>query len=277
MLAYREVLDMRAFARTSPSAADPAMLNRTRGEQGRAIHPARPAQRGIENQAATSPGYDFSRISIHAPRTVNKDKVGGRAGSGGGDDDAVALDAGSGSGSGSAQARPLAPAPAPAAPAHAKTAGVDSFVVKWSKNTVPGGGEGPANPRLRLEFIAKFRKDADHDPALAEFRQNAMTVWEITDGTHKGQKVTETMHDDNYSRADADAGTIADVDFTSNDNPGVKDINADDVLDYSFTAEQMIIDTSQANKVIAKRGPHTATIRGKNPRTYGGVPVTINS
>jgi hypothetical protein len=224
--------------------------------------------------ASASVGYDFSRLSIHPPRSVNKDKIGGRNDSGD-DAAAVAFDAGSGSGSGSAQARPSAPAPA--VPAKVKTAGVDSFAVTWSKNTIPGADEGPTFPRLRLDFSAKFKKDADHDPALADFRQNAMARWEITDGTLKGKKVSESMHDDHYSRADADQSTLADVNFTSNDNPGVKDINADDVLDYSFTAEQMIIDTSQANKVIARRGPYTATIKGKDPRTYGGVPKTISS
>jgi hypothetical protein len=36
-------------------------------------------------------------------------------------------------------------------------------------------------------------------------------------------------------------------------------------LTYSFTAEQMIIDTADGNKVIAKRGPHAATATGKGP------------
>jgi hypothetical protein len=39
----------------------------------------------------------------------------------------------------------------------------------------------------------------------------------------------------------------------------------------------MIIDTSDSNKVIAKRGPHTGTIKGKDPRTYGGVPANLSS
>jgi hypothetical protein len=286
MLANRGVL---------PCAHMPGRLDRPRGDQGRAAHPVPAAQHSSENRAVPYPprgnardagdtppdarasfGYDFSRLSIHAPRSVNKDKIGGRNESGD-DNAAVAFDAGSGSGVGSGSAQVKPPAPAPAVPAKAKTAGVDSFVVTWSKNTVPGGGEGPTFPRLRLDFSAKFKKDADHDPALADFRQNAMAKWEITGGTLKGRKVSESMHDDHYSRADADQSTLADVNFTSNDNPGVKDINADDVLDYSFTAEQMIIDTSQANKVIAKRGPYTATIKGKDPRTYGGVPKTINS
>jgi len=164
--------------------------------------------------------------------------------------------------------------PAPAAPAKAKKAGVDSFKVKWSKHS----GAGAANAKLRLDYNAKFKKDGDHDPALADFRQSVMSTWDITAGPHKGRKgTTSPMHDDNYSRADDLSGNkITDVDFYSNDNPGYDDLHRDDVLDYSFTAEQTIIDTSQVNKVIAKRGPHTATVKGKHPRTYDGVPRTLS-
>lgn len=172
---------------------------------------------------------------------------------------------------------PPAPSPAPAPAAPAKKAGVDSFVVKWTKNA----GAGPTTAKLRLDYTAKFKKDDAHDPALAEFRQNVMTKWEITDGPGKGQKGdTSPMHDDNYSRADDTAGnTKNDVDFVSNDNPGftVGGLDKDDVIDYSFTAEDLIIDTSDGNKVIARRGPHTGTIKGKDPRTYGGVPTTLSS
>jgi hypothetical protein len=132
--------------------------------------------------------------------------------------------------------------------------------------------------KLRLDYNAKFKKDDDHDPALAEFRQNAMTKWEITDGPHKGAKGdTSPLHDDNYSRADDLGGhTINDQLFYSNDNPGWNTwIDKDDVLDYAFTAEQMIIDKSDGNKVIEKRGPHTATITGKDARVYGNVPKKL--
>lgn len=156
-----------------------------------------------------------------------------------------------------------------------KKAGVESFTVEWSK----GLTAGPTAANLRLEYNAKFKKDDDHDPALAEFRQNAMTRWEITDGPRKGAKGdTSPLHDDHYSRADDVAGhKITDQLFTSNDNPGwdTGQLDKDDVLDYAFTAEQMIIDTSDGNKVIEKRGPHTATIKGKDPRAYGNVPKKL--
>ncbi len=156
-----------------------------------------------------------------------------------------------------------------------KKAGVESFTVEWSK----GLTAGPTAVNLRLDYNAKFKKDDDHDPALAEFRQNAMTKWEITDGPRKGAKGdTSPLHDDHYSRADDLAGhKITDQLFTSNDNPGWDpgQLDKDDVLEYAFTAEQMIIDTSDGNKVIEKRGPHTATIKGKDPRTYGNVPKKL--
>jgi hypothetical protein len=166
------------------------------------------------------------------------------------------------------------PGPAPAAPT--RRAGVDSFVVKWTKNP----DAGPTIAKLRLDTSARFTKDATHDPALAEFRQNAAHTFEITAGPHKGQKSSHPLQDDNYSRADDTAGnTITDVNFVTNDSPGTNmdtPIDEDDVVDFSFTAEQMIIDTSDGNKVIKQRGPHTATIKGKHERTFDGVPKTFS-
>jgi hypothetical protein len=156
-----------------------------------------------------------------------------------------------------------------------KKAGIESFTVEWAK----GVTAGPTAANLRLDYKATFKKDDEHDPALAEFRQNAMTVWKITDGPNKGAKGdTSPLHDDNYSRADDSAGRkLTDQRFESNDNPGwgTGKIDKDDVLDYAFTAEQMIIDTSDGNKIIEKRGPHTATITGKDARAYGNVPKKL--
>jgi hypothetical protein len=164
----------------------------------------------------------------------------------------------------------------PDAPAPSKKAGVESFEVKWKENAL----NSPTTAKLRLNYSARFKKDATHDPALAEFRQNAFHRFKVTAGPHKGQKDNNPpIHDDNYSRADDKGGNaIDDVDFVSNDNPGpaVDALDKDDVIDYSFTAEQMIIDTSDSNKVIEKRGPHTATIKGKDPRSFDGVPKTLN-
>lgn len=151
---------------------------------------------------------------------------------------------------------------------------VESFVVKWTENA----GATATHAKLRLDYAATFGTKDPCDPACCEFRQNVMTTATITDGPGKGWSVdTSPMHDDNYSRADDTDGdpAMGGAGFTSNDNPGIRGLDASDVLDYSFTAEQMIIDTCNGNAEVAKRGPHTGTITGKDPRVAGGVPKTL--
>ena len=152
---------------------------------------------------------------------------------------------------------------------------VESFVVTWKENA----NAGATQARLRLDYAATFGAEDPCDPACCEFRQNVKTVWSITAGDHAGQgNDTSPMHDDNYSRADDtdDDKDMDDPGFTSNDNPGIPGVSANDVLDYAFTAEQMIIDTCNGNGAVAKRGPHTGTITGAHPRVYGGVPKTLD-
>jgi len=172
--------------------------------------------------------------------------------------------------------KPVPPVPPPPVTANPpKRAGVESFTVKWTENARSGAGTA----KLRLDYSAKFKNDATHDPAVAEFRQNAGWNFAVTAGTHSGFKNARPMQDDGYSRADDTAGNkLTDVFFISNDNPGtgIGNLDASDVVDYSFTAEQMIIDTSDNNRVVAKRGPHTGTITGKHPRTFGDVPKTFS-
>lgn len=163
--------------------------------------------------------------------------------------------------------------PAAKTPAVTKRAGVESLWVNWTENI-----KSPTAPKLRLDFQAKFKSDAKHDPALAEFRQFVYHTIEVVAGPHKSPKVsTAPLHNDNYSRAD-DKGNhdITDVYFLGNDNPGPNDLDKDDDIKYSFTAEQRIIDTSDSNKIIAKVGPHTAGIIGKHPRKAWGVPKKID-
>lgn len=154
-----------------------------------------------------------------------------------------------------------------------KTAGVEHFMVRWQKHA----NAGPTNERFRIDFFAKFKKDAKHDPILADFRQNVMSEYEITDGPHKGEAFSSRpLHDDDYSRADDVFGnSISDLEFISNDNLGISGLHEDDDLNYRFTAEQMIIDISQNSKIIAKLGPYSVTISGKHPRTYSGIPKTL--
>ena len=90
------------------------------------------------------------------------------------------------------------------------------------------------------------------------------------------------MHDDNYSRADDKDGKpkLEDPGFKTNDNPGLSGLDDDDDIDYSFTAEQLVIEGCPSpcptGAVVARRGPHTATAKGKDPRTTTGVPATLN-
>jgi hypothetical protein len=157
--------------------------------------------------------------------------------------------------------------------------GVDSFKVVWAKNTTAFPA-GPERASLRLDYTIKF-KDAPKPPfkpECCEFRQNVKTIWKITAGPGAGQSGdTSPLHDDNYSRADDTDGKpeLTDPGFTSNDNPGLTPLDAADELDYAFTAEQLVIDTCNGNRQVEKRGPHTATVKGRDPRTYGGVPKTL--
>src|SRR5579885_666471 len=160
----------------------------------------------------------------------------------------------------------------PAAPL-APRAGIEYFTVSWQKNPKAG----PYNARLKLHYLAKFRDDGVHDPQCAEFRQNAMATYECTAGTHKGDKAdTSPLHDDHYSRDDdLKKRPRTSADFESEDNPGVKmgHTEHDDVIDFNFTAEQMIVDICQTpNKEIAHIGPNSARITGADPRTYSDVP-----
>jgi hypothetical protein len=102
---------------------------------------------------------------------------------------------------------------------------------------------------LHIDYATKFTKDDTHDPALANFRQNAFHKYEITDGPHKGMKSDNSpLHDDSYTRADDHQHALTDQDFVSTDNPGVRHLSPDDVIDYTFSAEEMIIDTSQGTR-----------------------------
>jgi hypothetical protein len=161
-----------------------------------------------------------------------------------------------------------------------KKCGVKSFVVNWSK----GPDADATHPYLRLDISIKFKKDDDYDPACCEYKQNVMTIAKITDGPNKGfSQDTSPMHDDNYSRDDNHGAKDRSLDtFTTDDNPGWMaplKMDADSVLDYAFTAEQIVYapgsECCEKNDEVAKRGPHTGTIKGKDPRTYGGVPKKL--
>jgi hypothetical protein len=236
---------------------------------------ARPSGASVSSTRRVAAGqqvhHDFSRIPSHyvplpvgveeksrQEVTVHEDKP----------------DAGAPSAPPSSPAPSAPPSGSPSTPP-AKSVGVDSFSVKWSKNNLVSYTAA----KLLLLFDATFKDDATHDPAQADFRQNAFHKFECTAGPHLGAKSdTSPLHDDHYSRADSDMGGNSPTGkkFTSNDSPGpVEDqLDPDDVIDFSFTAEQMIIDKRDGS-IVQKKGPHTATIKGKHPRKFDGVPVNL--
>jgi hypothetical protein len=169
---------------------------------------------------------------------------------------------------------------------------VDKFTVTWEKYT-HANKDG-----FHIEVDITFKNDESHDPACCAYCQNVKTVWEIKNGTHKGEKsdpAKGTMHDDNYSRGrvvngnvvgsdDLDGNTdLGNPDFKTRDYPGVLTWwqADDDDLDYSFTAEQIVKETcspcpTAVGGIVAQRGPHTGTVKGVRPnRVWGGVPQTF--
>jgi Putative peptidoglycan binding domain len=154
-----------------------------------------------------------------------------------------------------------------------KQAGVDPFTVKWFRDPFEGMDEAVRghDGRIRLEYAATFKDDATHDPAMAEFRQS-IKLRVVING-----KVTRDLDvaDDGYGHRD---GTIQRDEtytasgYTGRDRPGVIPLDdTDDVL-IEFTVTNTIIDLALGGAVIAQRGPHTATIKGRHPRTFEGVP-----
>ena len=64
-----------------------------------------------------------------------------------------------------------------------KKAGVDSFEVKWTKNS----NSGPKTAKLRLDYSAKFTKDATHDPQQPSSARTLFTCLKLLLGLTKGR------------------------------------------------------------------------------------------
>lgn len=147
---------------------------------------------------------------------------------------------------------------------------VDFMATTWSEPSYWYQGQ-----MLRLDYIVDFGDAAPCDPACCQFRQNVMTVATITPPGQAAQVFnTAPMHDDNYSRADDTDGNpaLSHAGFTTDDNPGFRNLPEGSSVDYSFTAEQLVIDTCNAGATVRKIGPHTATVKGtyKADLTFGG-------
>jgi peptidoglycan hydrolase-like protein with peptidoglycan-binding domain len=149
-----------------------------------------------------------------------------------------------------------------------KVAGVESFTVKYDKDTVPG--------RVAIQMDATFKDDATHDPAKAEVQQfvssRARTV--KPDGKVTADTGERPFHDDNYHRGSDRKQTYSGATFTALDQAGFSSLSADENLDFRFTAEQRVVDLESGN-ILASRGPHTVTVKGPPPCTYKGAPLEL--
>jgi hypothetical protein len=177
-----------------------------------------------------------------------------------------------------------------------KKCGVESFVVKWSV------GHGYRHGTMfRTDVSIRFKNGGDYDPRCCEYKQNAMHKLTVARG---GQVILSEddgpLHDDKYSRDDNPAPWSYNTDrsspsFTTSDTPGFNEnyLQEGDVIDYSFTAEQIVYSPGgsfpanpkkklppcdcEKNDNVVKKGPHTGTVKGTVSRKlrYGGAPATL--
>ena len=157
--------------------------------------------------------------------------------------------------------------PTPIVPTPARTAGVESFTVRYSKDDLQDG-------KIRIDADAVFTQDATHDPTVAEFQQFVSSQGR----TSASQFVfgNKDVHDDNYhrdpARIDQRSQTYSGNTYHMTDRAGISPLAKDEELDFRFTAEQRIVDLSRRGMVIARRGPHTVVVKGREPRRYEGAP-----
>jgi hypothetical protein len=131
--------------------------------------------------------------------------------------------------------------------------------------------------RLILEVNIKFKSDEVHDPACCDYEQEVKTTYIDWRGWFPKVRTTAPMHDDNYSRADdLDRNPdVSDPDFYTNDVPGLPWVKPDDWVFYSFTAVQRVRDNCNGGALVEQRGPHTAMVWGRDPRSTSGLPATL--
>ena len=175
-----------------------------------------------------------------------------------------------------------------------KKCGVESFVVKWVGRSDIPDPELARNPgaMFKIYVTITFKNSGDFDQRCCEYKQNAGYKIKLT---RDGQTVEKSfpMEDDGYSRASDTDGNLDDAKFVSNDFPGLPNVKEGDVIDFSFTAEQIVyspgknfaankdkkVDACECeeNKEVAKRGPHTASVTGTYSKKlkYDGVPKEL--
>jgi RHS repeat-associated protein len=176
-----------------------------------------------------------------------------------------------------------------------KKCGVESFSVQWLPGSITYAN-GTKN-LINLVTRIKFKSGDDYDPRCCEFKQNAFHKWRrwkkfgpVTDADDNSP-----LHDDGYSRKDNDNGNTdpSNTEFAVGDAPGIKDMENGWVIDYQFTAEQIVYSPGKSfsgdpkqgtqpcdcekNDRVASKGPHTATLYGAYPGPYQttGLPADL--
>jgi hypothetical protein len=161
---------------------------------------------------------------------------------------------------------------------------VEDFKVKWDKEKYTNVEEEIAEPGFLLEISAKLNTRNPYALAFIEYRQKVASKIEIYDEEGNPEVTIEQEEDDdNYSRKDNSDKTdpYENPNFKTNDHPSIgggygKKLSAAQNINYTFTAQQEFYDRSTgAERVIARKGPHTATITGKHPREWKGVPKEL--
>ena len=178
-----------------------------------------------------------------------------------------------------------------------KCCGVDSFIVKWSAFEENRGNNAAFAIKIDITFKSGRVGDINYDPKCCEFKQNAGSRWTISSERpfDDGRKQVSGRHPFGIDIRSRDRNEVGpgrlDPDrsltrFYAEDYPGwaltrppghARDsVRPEWDLDYEFTAEQIVYAPGSAdceeNAEVAKVGPHTATIKGKFPRTFDGVP-----
>jgi hypothetical protein len=166
-----------------------------------------------------------------------------------------------------------------------KKCGVESFSVKWTKGTIG---------LIHIDVRIRFKTGGDYEPKCCQYRQNAMTKFQIKMAQAPIWNFDSSpLHYDKYSRSwDTDGNPdLADPSFTTTDDPGPFPSLGpnDDIVFYEFTAEQIVYSPGrdlskqewncdcEKNKEVAKKGPHTGKVSGKQSGGYHyeGVPADL--
>jgi hypothetical protein len=132
-----------------------------------------------------------------------------------------------------------------------------------------------------IEVKLKFRSDPPYSCACCEYRQNA-ALWLVV--KLNGRVIDDggwPMKDDGYSRKDDLDGWPAThwCGFETKDYPGTKSaLPFFTNIHFTFTAEQLVIDTCNNNAVVEKYGPTTMVVTGTFPTRLKWTPArtTIN-